>query len=105
MFKDYFWGAFFPLFQSERQWINRKGGRETGEDTQQRASGRTQTRAAAKTSAHMGRTFPLGELEVAPHFLMFPLLGKYICSWFPLRVSLLYYGGLPCSCCKMRFIL
>ena len=37
-----------------------------GDDTQQRAAGWIQTRAAAKASAYMGRTLLLGELEVAP---------------------------------------
>ena len=38
-----------------------------GDDTQQRAAGRTSTRAAAKDSAYMGHTLLLGKLEVAPN--------------------------------------
>ena len=46
------------------------------DDTQQRAAGRTRTRATAKDSASMGRTLILGELEVVPSFN--PFNGKII---------------------------
>ena len=50
--KIIFWD-FFPLFDSDS---GQTGKRKKGDDTQQRAAGRIQTRDAAKDSAYTGRT-------------------------------------------------
>ena len=66
--------------------MERKGGREMGDDTQQRAAGQIRTRAAAKDSAYMGSTLLLGELGGdgavdMTHAFQFPL--RYINQCVP----------------------
>ena len=89
-----FLGAFFP-FISEWQWIDRKGGREMGDDTQQRAAGLARTRAAAKAPAQRGRpNFFITFFNILYYefFSMLYWVFQHAILWFLLTYDTILWG-------------